>query len=93
MILRSGQSASVCLNPFEPYPQILKNLKVEEKKPLEEIEGLEEMLEGFRKEGLRDLIRYSGTENKIRLLLEGKNPKAVKEAMSKLEDLIKKALA
>ena len=73
MILCSGKKASEVLNPFELYPQILKNLMVEEKIPLEKIKGLEELLVKFRELGLRDLIRYSGTENKIRLLLEGKD--------------------
>lgn len=93
MMLRSGKKASVCLNPFEPYPQILKNVKVEEKKPLEDIVGLEDLLQSFREKGLRDLIRYSGTENKIRLLLEGRDANLVKESMNKLETFIKKALA
>ncbi|MCG3714857.1 hypothetical protein L5F64_04660, partial [Aliarcobacter butzleri] len=40
----------------------------------------------------RDLIRYSGTENKIRLLLEGKNKKDVEDAMQTLIAFFKKAL-
>ncbi len=92
LILRSGKNASEVLNPFSLYPQILKNLIVEEKIPLEKIKGLESLLNEFRKLGLRDLIRYSGTENKIRLLLEGKDSKIVEESMLKLVDLIKRNL-
>ncbi len=92
LILRKKQKASVALNPFELYPQLLVNLKVNEKKPLEEIEGLEEILEPIRKKGIRDLIRYSGTENKIRLLLEGKDKKEVEESMKILQGFIEKVL-
>lgn len=92
LLVKTGKKASKILNPFEPYPQILKNLKVEEKLPLEQIEGLEEILQGFRAEGLRDLIRYSGTENKIRLLLEGKDTKTVESSMKQLENFIKSKL-
>ena len=92
LILRSGKKASEVLNPFELYPQLLVNLKVSEKKPLDEIKGLEDLLESIREKGIRDLIRYSGTENKIRLLLEGKNKKDVSACMSELESFIKKAL-
>ncbi|RXJ91819.1 phosphoglucosamine mutase [Arcobacter sp. CECT 8983] len=92
LILRRKQKASVALNPFELYPQLLVNLKVSEKKPLEEIDGLEEILEPIRKKGIRDLIRYSGTENKIRLLLEGKNKKEVEESMQTLKEFIEKVL-
>ena len=89
MILKSGKKASEVLNPFELYPQILKNLIVEEKVPLEQIDGLESLLQSFRDDGMRDLIRYSGTENKIRLLLEGKDKKKVENSMKKLMEFIK----
>jgi len=92
LILRSEKKASEILNPFELYPQILKNLIVEEKIPLEQIKGLETLLEEFRRLGLRDLIRYSGTENKIRLLLEGKDTILVENCMEKLVTLIKSNL-
>lgn len=89
MILCSGKKASEVLNPFELYPQILKNLIVEEKIPLDKIKGLEDLLSRFRELGLRDLIRYSGTENKIRLLLEGKDQTLVENSMEELQQLIK----
>ncbi|RXK12579.1 phosphoglucosamine mutase [Halarcobacter mediterraneus] len=92
LILRNKQKASIALNPFELYPQLLVNLKVSEKKPLEEIDGLEEILKPIREKGIRDLIRYSGTENKIRLLLEGKNKKEVEKSMKTLKDFISKVL-
>ena len=92
MIIRSGKKASQVLNPFELYPQILQNLNVSEKKPLEQISGLEDLLIKFRNLGLRDLIRYSGTENKIRLLLEGKDKELVKDCMKELVALVKKEL-
>jgi phosphoglucosamine mutase len=92
LILKSEKKASEVLNPFNLYPQILKNLIVKEKISLEKIKGLSSLLEEFRKMGLRDLIRYSGTENKIRLLLEGKNKKLVEKSMNKLVKLIKNNL-
>ncbi|XPV68341.1 MAG: phosphoglucosamine mutase [Halarcobacter sp.] len=92
LVLRSGKKASEVLNPFKLYPQILTNLIVSEKKPLNKIEGLEPLLESFRKKGIRDLIRYSGTENKIRLLLEGKDKKEVEKSMDELVSFIKKVL-
>ncbi|MDY0194074.1 MAG: phosphoglucosamine mutase, partial [Aliarcobacter butzleri] len=92
LIIKSGKKASEILNPFSLYPQILHNMKVTEKIPLEQIAGLEEVLKPIRQKGLRDLIRYSGTENKIRLLLEGKNKKDVEDAMETLIAFFKKAL-
>jgi len=92
LIISSGKKASEVLNPFELSPQILKNIIVEDKIPLEKIDGLEDILESFREQGLRDLIRYSGTENKIRLLLEGSNKNLVESSMEKLQIFIKSKL-
>ena len=92
LILKSGKKASEILNPFELYPQILVNMKVTEKIPLDKIKGLDDILKPIREKGIRDLIRYSGTENKIRLLLEGKNRKDVEESMEILKSFFKKAL-
>lgn len=92
MMLRSKKKASTALNPFKLYPQILENIKVSEKKPLESIVGLEELLCEIRAKGMRDLIRYSGTENKLRVLLEGKNKKDVQKSMVELISFFKKVL-
>ncbi|MEA3384642.1 MAG: phosphoglucosamine mutase [Campylobacterota bacterium] len=92
LLITSGKKCSEALDPFKLYPQILKNIAVEDKIPLEKINGLEEILIEIRKKGLRDLIRYSGTENKIRLLIEGKNKKDVQNSMDTLEKFIKSKL-
>ena len=39
LIIKSKKKASVALNPFSLYPQILENLKVSEKVPLKDIKG------------------------------------------------------
>jgi phosphoglucosamine mutase len=93
LILRSGKKASEVLNPFELYPQRLVNLKVSEKKPLDTLEGLKEKTDAIRADGLRSLIRYSGTENKLRILLEGKSRKKIDHWMEELESFFKKALS
>ena len=92
MIIRSKKKASTALNPFKLYPQILENINVSEKKPLDKIKGLDKLLEDVRSKGMRELIRYSGTENKLRVLLEGKNKKDVEKSMKELVEFFKKAL-
>ncbi|WP_456452604.1 phosphoglucosamine mutase [Hydrogenimonas sp.] len=93
LILRTGKRASEVLNPFDLYPQKLVNLKVAEKKPLDSIEGLKEKEAAIKADGLRSLIRYSGTENKLRILLEGKSAKKIDSWMEELVGFFKKALS
>jgi phosphoglucosamine mutase len=56
------------------YPQILVNVRVREKKPLAELEEVTRLIASIEKtlagEG-RVLVRYSGTEAKVRVMVEG----------------------
>jgi phosphoglucosamine mutase len=92
LILTKKQKASKVLRPFALYPQKLVNISIKEKKPLEKIDGLKEKLQEIEAQNIRHLIRYSGTENKLRILLEAKDAKAMEKAMSQLVDFFKKAL-
>lgn len=92
LLLTSGEKASKVLRPFKLYPQKLVNIKVKTKKPLEQIEGLTVELEAVEALHMRHLIRYSGTENKLRILLEGKDAKAMEAAMERLVAFFEKAL-
>ncbi len=92
LVLTSSKKASQALRPFTLYPQILVNLNISEKKPLDKIKGLAEQLKSLDEQHIRHLIRYSGTENKLRILLEAKDSKAMMNAMTTLETLLKKEL-
>lgn len=92
LLLTSGEKASKVLRPFELYPQKLVNIKVKVKKPLDQIDGLEAELSKVEGEHMRHLIRYSGTENKLRILLEGKDAKVMEKAMERLVSFFEKAL-
>ena len=92
LIIDSGKKASDVLRPFSLYPQKLINLHVKEKKPLEDIVGLDEILKELDAKKMRHLIRYSGTEKKLRLLLEAKDITQVNLEMEKLISFFQKAL-
>ena len=92
LILSSKKKASEVLRPFSLYPQKLVNLKIQEKKPLKDIAGLDEKYAALDKAHIRYLVRYSGTENKLRVLLEGKDAKTMEEAMDDLTGFFKKVL-
>lgn len=92
MLISSGKKTSEIFSQIKPYPQVLLNLKVSDKKPLESLEGLNELKDSLKKDGIRELFRYSGTENLIRLLLEGKNQTLIDKRMVDVEKFFKKAL-
>jgi phosphoglucosamine mutase len=57
-------------------PQVIKNVKIKEKKPIEELESVTKVVEDIETQMAgkgRVLIRYSGTENLLRVMLEGED--------------------
>ncbi len=93
LMVESGGKASEIFRPFELYPQVKLNLAILEKVPFEKIEGLNKLKKDIEAKNIRHLFRYSGTENKIRLLLEGDNKKELNKLMKKVERFFKKALS
>ncbi len=91
-LVSSGKKASKIFNPYDSYPQLLVNLLVDEKRDLATIEGLDDLKEEIENAEMRHLFRYSGTENKIRLLLEGRDEKALEAMMEKCKTFFKGAL-
>jgi len=91
-VLKSGKRASKAFDIFELYPQILENIPVGKKIPLQEIEGYKEILKKLEKMQIRHLIRYSGTENLLRILLEGKDEKILQNEMDSLKEFLISAL-
>ncbi|MCD6173510.1 MAG: phosphoglucosamine mutase [Sulfurimonas sp.] len=92
LIINKNKKASEVLRPFTLYPQKLTNIKVKVKKPLNEIEGLDEKLQDLDKKHINHLVRYSGTENKLRILLECKDAKEMNKNMDEMVEFFQKAL-
>ncbi|AZV47082.1 phosphoglucosamine mutase [Nautilia sp. PV-1] len=92
-LIESGKKASEAFDLFELYPQVQDNINVSTKTPIKQIEGAEEILKSVESEGYRHLVRYSGTENKLRLLIEGENEKKAKELLVKLKEFFKSRLS
>jgi len=92
LLIDTKQKASEALRPFNLYPQKLVNINVKNKKPLDTIDGLKAKLESLEKLNIRHLIRYSGTENKLRVLLEAKDDKKMNAEMDEIIKFFKKVL-
>ncbi len=80
---------------MEDMPQVLINVKVKERKELESIKGYKEMVKDIEKklkgEG-RVFVRYSGTENVLRILVEGAERKMIAQYAEELAQFIEKNL-
>jgi phosphoglucosamine mutase len=92
-LIESGKKASQAFDLFKLYPQVQENIAVSAKPPLEKIDGAKEILNDVEKVGYRHLVRYSGTENKLRLLVEGENEKEAKKLLNKLKEFFKSKLS
>ena len=71
---RTGKTLTELASTITLYPQILKNVLVKEKVPLEKMVKTSTLINDIKhrldKRG-RILVRYSGTENKLRVMIEG----------------------
>ena len=71
----TGKKLSELTRSIKTYPQVLVNVEIREKKPLEQMplvcRKIKEIEQKLGKDG-RVFVRYSGTQNKLRLMLEGK---------------------
>jgi phosphoglucosamine mutase len=78
------------------FPQLLTNIVVREKKPLETLESVLELMNLAESElkpsGGRILLRYSGTEPKVRLLLEGRDAAVLEQWNQKIARALKEEL-
>ncbi len=92
-VIKSKKKASEAFDIFDLYPQFLENIPVNSKKPLKEIDGYGELIQKLEDKGIRTLIRYSGTENLLRILLEGKDMQLVQEEMENLKNFLKRSLS
>ncbi|MBW2967432.1 phosphoglucosamine mutase [Candidatus Woesearchaeota archaeon] len=72
----TGKPLSELADCMKHYPQVLKNVVVREKKPIGHMPHVSEVITDVE-ERLGDrgrvLIRYSGTEDKCRVMIEGKD--------------------
>jgi len=92
-IISSGKKTSEAFNVFRLYPQFQENIKISVKKPIDKIDGVKELFKEIESKGIRHLVRYSGTENLMRILLEGKDKKELEKMMKKSVEFFKKALS
>ncbi|MEA3332690.1 MAG: phosphoglucosamine mutase, partial [Pseudomonadota bacterium] len=95
VIVEEGKSLADLAAVMEIFPQILINVPVKKKTLVTEVPALNrqiaEVERKLQSHG-RLLIRYSGTENKLRIMLEGENYDEIKNYAEELANLVRKFL-
>ncbi|MBF0345480.1 MAG: phosphoglucosamine mutase [Nitrospirae bacterium] len=95
ILKESGQPLSELAANVELYPQILKNVTVKNRKDIntcpEIVKCIEEAQKRLKDKG-RILVRPSGTEPKIRIMVEGEDNKLITEIANKTAEVVISAM-
>ncbi len=91
----TGQPLSALARCLTKFPQVLVNVPVRAKPPLDSIEGLHprmQRLEGEMNGAGRILLRYSGTELLARVMVEGQEQAQIESIAQELAGIIHRAI-
>ncbi len=89
-----GQPLSKLAQCWTRFPHLLTNIVVREKRPFAELDNVSQLVAEAEAElkgqGGRVFLRYSGTEPKARLLLEGRDPATLQRWSHKISEAIRR---
>ena len=92
LIARSGKSIDELTADLKVFPQVIVNVKVREKRPLESIPAVAQAIRAAEEE-LKDsgrvVIRYSGTEALARVMIEAESEEAMRRHAGAIADAIR----
>ena len=89
----TGEPLSALAGRMTKFPQVLVNVRVRDRRPLDSIPGLSPRVEAIEREmngAGRIVLRYSGTELLARVMVEGEAQERVDAIAHELADLIRK---
>jgi phosphoglucosamine mutase len=95
VVKKHGKPVSEVCHRYDPLPQVLKNVRYRNGKPLEDAKvksAIEDAVQRLDGQG-RLVIRASGTEPVIRVMAEGENQPFIEELVDGIVDALSKAAA
>lgn len=95
VMCRTHQPMSELTGIFEPVPQTLVNVVVKERRDLSSLPPVQKIITSIEKKLGREgrvLVRYSGTEPKVRVLVEGNDDKQIKAYAEEISHSLREAL-
>jgi phosphoglucosamine mutase len=95
MIKRTGLKMSELAGQMKRMPQVLLNVRVERKTPLHEAPEVYDHVKRVEQElgdGGRVLVRYSGTEPLLRIMIEGPDSDHIHRTAEEIAETVRKVL-
>jgi phosphoglucosamine mutase len=95
LLAETGESLGALVQGLRPFPQLIRNVRVREKPPLESIPGIARAIQqcqGELGERGRIVVRYSGTEPLARVMVEAEEAEAVRNHTARIAGAIDSAL-
>lgn len=89
------KSLAELTSSFKPYPQLIVNVPVKSKPPLEQIKPIQakvKKIDRILNEAGRLNIRYSGTEALVRIMIEGRNLRFIESLANELAKIVEDVL-
>ena len=96
VMVQEGKPLSELARTMTRYPQVLLNFAVARKRPFEEMPSVQKLIARVESELGSDgrvVVRYSGTESKARVMIEGTDESGIKAYAAEIADTLKQALA
>ena len=87
IVASSGRSLAHLAAGFQRFPQVLRNVTVREKLPLENVPGLSDAVASVERDlgsSGRVLLRYSGTEPLARVMIEGPDQERIESLCERI---------
>ena len=92
LIARTGKTIEELAADLKVFPQVIVNIEVREKRPLEEIASVAERIRAAEEEldgSGRVVIRYSGTEALARVMIEAESEERMRHHADAIADAIR----
>ena len=95
IVASSGRSLADLSAGFRRFPQVLRNVTVREKLPLEHVPGLSDAVAAVERDlgaSGRVLLRYSGTEPLARVMIEGPDQERIEDLCDRIARVLEAEL-
>jgi len=95
ILARSGKGLAELVAGLKVFPQTIKNVRVREKQPLDQIPDVQSAIRNAEQElngNGRVNVRYSGTESLARVMVEAATEETVQRLATEIATALEKAL-